>query len=382
MRILAVDTSTTAATAAITEDGRLVAESTLNISRAHSQRIMGIIDELFKKSGIKPSDIDLFACSSGPGSFTGLRIGASIIKGMAQTFKKPVAAVPTLDALAYNLFNCTGLVCPMLDAQREMVYSNLYRWEKGRLKKLEDLGVISIIELVELIRTKAEPVTFLGDAVALFEKDLEKSLEEYYVADAGSLLPRASSCAAIAVDMYEKGNTDAYDTFRLTYIRKSQAEVEYEKKQAIQLQDMVIEDIDQVCEIENLSFKTPWSRESFEAEILTNKLARYMVAKVYGKIAAYGGMWIVLDEGHITNIAVHPDYRGRKIGEKLVLSLLEKAAGCGAGNITLEVRESNTTARNLYRKLGFVDSGIRRGYYSDTGEDAVIMWKKLAQMNE
>ncbi|HWR61485.1 MAG TPA: tRNA (adenosine(37)-N6)-threonylcarbamoyltransferase complex dimerization subunit type 1 TsaB [Clostridia bacterium] len=378
MKILAVDTSTTAATAAITEDGRLVAEFTLNISRAHSQKIMGIIDELFKKSGFKPSDIDLFACTAGPGSFTGLRIGASIIKGMAQTFKKPVAAVPTLDALAYSLYNCTGLVCPMLDAQREMVYSNLYCWEKGRLKKLEDLGAIKIGDLTGLLREKAVPATFLGDGVQLFEKNLKNDLEEYYVANAGSLLPRASACAAVALELYEKGLTDSYDTFKLTYIRKSQAEVEYEKKRAIQLQDMSIDDIDQVCEIEKLSFKTPWSRESFEAEISGNKLARYVVAKVGGKVAAYGGMWIVLDEGHITNIAVHPDYRGMKLGEKLVLSMLEKARSCGALNITLEVRNSNTVARNLYRKLGFVDSGIRKGYYSDTGEDAVIMWKKLA----
>lgn len=377
MKILAVDTSTTAATAAITEDGRLVAEFTLNISRAHSQKIMGIIDELFKKSGFKPSDMDLFACSAGPGSFTGLRIGASIIKGMAQTFKKPVAAVPTLDALAYSLYNCAGLVCPMLDAQREMVYSNLYCWEKGRLKKLEGLGAIKIGDLTGLLREKAVPVTFLGDGVQLFEKNLKNDLEEYYVANAGSLLPRASACAAVALEMYEKGFTDSYDTFKLTYIRKSQAEVEYEKKRAIQLQDMSIDDIDQVCEIENLSFKTPWSRESFEAEISGNNLARYVVAKVDGKVAAYGGMWIVLDEGHITNIAVHPDYRGMKLGEKLVLSMLEKARSCGALNITLEVRTSNTVARNLYRKLGFVDSGIRKGYYSDTGEDAAIMWKKL-----
>ena len=151
MKILAVDTSTSAATAAIMEDGRLITEFILNISRAHSQKIMGIIDELFVKSGIKPSEIDLYACSAGPGSFTGLRIGAAIIKGMAQTFGKPVAAVPTLDAMAYSLYNCTGLICPMLDAQREMVYSSLYCWDKGRLKKLQDLGVIKIEELTRLI---------------------------------------------------------------------------------------------------------------------------------------------------------------------------------------------------------------------------------------
>ncbi len=377
MKILAVDTSTTAATAAIVEDGRLIAEYILNISRAHSQKIMGIIDELFKKSGIKPSEIDLFACSSGPGSFTGLRIGASIIKGMAQTFGKPVAGVPTLDALAYSLYNCTGLICPMLDAQRGMVYSCLYSWEKGRLAKREDLSVIQIEDLIKVVKEKSVPVTFLGDGALLFEENLKKGLEEYYIAPYDSLLPRASSCAALAFEMYNKGLVDTYNSFRLTYIRKSQAEVEYEKKHKVELQNMSYEDIDQVCEIEKLSFTTPWSRESFEAEITKNNLARYIAAKVDGKVAAYGGMWIVLDEGHITNIAVHPDYRGQKIGEKLVQALIRTAKENKVSSITLEVRASNEVARNLYKKLGFEDSGLRKGYYSDTGEDAVIMWKKL-----
>lgn len=377
MKILAVDTSTTAATAAIMEDGRVVAEYVLNISRAHSQRIMGIIDELFVKSGIEPAEIDLYACSAGPGSFTGLRIGAAIIKGMAQTFRKPVAAVPTLDALAYNLYNCGGIVCPMLDAQREMVYSNIYCWNGGKLEKLQDLGVISIDDLMALVTEKAIPVTFLGDGVLLFEEKLKNGVANCNIAAAGSLLPRASSCASVAAAMYENGQVGDYASFKLTYIRKSQAEVEYEKKQKVELQGMGIKDIDEVCEIENLSFNTPWSRESFEAEILKNHLARYVVAKIDGRVVAYGGMWIVLDEAHITNIAVHPDYRGRRIGEKLVQEMLETAKKCGAGSITLEVRASNDVARKLYRKLGFTDSGVRKGYYSDTGEDAIIMWNKL-----
>jgi len=378
MKILAVDTSTSAATAAIMEDGRLISEYILNINRAHSQKIMGIIDELFRKSGIKPAEIDLYACSAGPGSFTGLRIGASIIKGMAQTFGKPIAGVPTLDALAYNLYNCSGLICPMLDAQRGMVYSSLYSWENGSLVKLTELRVILMEDLIKLIKDKAVPTTFLGDGALLFEENLKKGLGEYYVAPADSLLPRASSCAKIAMEMYDKGSFDTYNSFRLTYIRKSQAEVEYEKKQNIELKNMSFEDINQVCEIENLSFAIPWSRESFESELLQNNLARYIVAKVDGRVAAYGGMWIVIDEAHITNIAVHPDYRGQKIGEKLVRAMLQTAKENKADRITLEVRASNDAARKLYKKLGFMDSGIRKGYYADTGEDAVIMWKELA----
>lgn len=377
MKILAVDTSTSAATAAIMEDGRLVSEYILNISRAHSQKIMGIIDELFSKTGIKPADIDLYACSSGPGSFTGLRIGASIIKGMAQTFNKPVAGVPTLDALAYNLYNCTGLVCPMLDAQRGMVYSAIYAWENGRLVKLTGQRAILLEDFLMQVKEKSAPAVFLGDGALLYEEKLKSGDEEFYMAPSGSLLPRASSCGALAKEMYDKGIYTSYNNFKLTYIRKSQAEAEYEKKQKIEIADMSAEDIDLVCEIESLSFKTPWSRESFAEELTKNSLARYIVAKVDGKVAAYGGMWIVLDEGHITNIAVHPDYRGRKIGEKLVRALIQKAKDNNAASITLEVRASNDAARSLYKKLGFEDSGIRKGYYADSGEDAIIMWKTL-----
>ncbi|HQJ36406.1 MAG TPA: ribosomal protein S18-alanine N-acetyltransferase [Clostridia bacterium] len=140
---------------------------------------------------------------------------------------------------------------------------------------------------------------------------------------------------------------------------------------------MSLDDIDQVVEIENLSFTSPWSRESFESE-LKNNLARYIVARVNGKVAAYGGMWIILDEAHITNIAVHPEFRERKIGEKLVKEMLRTAKENKAEHITLEVRASNDAARKLYEKLGFKDSGTRKGYYADTGEDAVIMWNELS----
>jgi tRNA threonylcarbamoyl adenosine modification protein YeaZ/ribosomal-protein-alanine acetyltransferase len=377
MRILAVDTSTTAATAAIMEDGRLTAETILNISRAHSQRIMGLIDELFKKSGLTPSDIDVFACSAGPGSFTGLRIGASVIKGMAQVARKPVVAVPTLDALAYNLFNCSGFVCPILDAQRGMVYSNIYSWDKGLLIKNSEFGVIHIDELIMLIKEKAIHTTFLGDAVELHKDRLEEGLSYYSIAPSDQLLPRAASCAALAIDLFNKGKFDSYDSLRLTYIRKSQAEVEYDEKHKTEFVEMKKEDLNRVLEIERLSFLTPWSRESFEDELEKNKLAKYVVAKVDGITAGYGGMWIILDEGHITNIAVHPDYRGWKLGERITQALLKIAEENNVKRVTLEVRASNDTARNMYKKLGFIDNGIRKGYYSDSGEDAIIMWKEL-----
>jgi [ribosomal protein S18]-alanine N-acetyltransferase len=136
---------------------------------------------------------------------------------------------------------------------------------------------------------------------------------------------------------------------------------------------MKIEDIDEVLVIEALSFATPWSREAFTMEICDNRCARYLVAKGT-KVLGYVGMWIIMDEGHITNIAVHPDYRGNKIGEALLKAIIKLASSIGITQMTLEVRKSNKIAQNLYLKLGFEVCGIRKKYYSNNKEDALIMW--------
>ena len=132
------------------------------------------------------------------------------------------------------------------------------------------------------------------------------------------------------------------------------------------------EHIDGVAEIERSSFKDPWSRAAFERE-LENPVAVYVVALYCGRVIAYGGLWHILDEGHITNIAVSEGFRGKGVGDALVGRLLETAAGMGMRRFTLEVRVSNSAARSLYEKHGFVCAGIRRGYYQD-GEDAAIYW--------
>lgn len=132
-------------------------------------------------------------------------------------------------------------------------------------------------------------------------------------------------------------------------------------------------DIDGVLEVSNLSFSSPWSRVSYEQE-LSNSLARYFVAKVDDKIVGFIGTWIIVDESHITNVAVHPDYRNLKIASKLIESMLNycKEKNCTA--YTLEVRESNKAAISLYKKHGFKIDGIRKEYYQDNKEDALLMW--------
>ena len=135
---------------------------------------------------------------------------------------------------------------------------------------------------------------------------------------------------------------------------------------------MSIDDVDAVHAIEAACFKTPWSKESFYREVTENACARYMVVREDGTAIAYAGIWFVLDEGHITNIAVHPDRRRMGYGERVTRGLIRLAADSGMNWMTLEVRRSNTAAQNLYHKLGFIDVGYRKRYYENS-EDALIM---------
>jgi ribosomal-protein-alanine N-acetyltransferase len=137
------------------------------------------------------------------------------------------------------------------------------------------------------------------------------------------------------------------------------------------------EDIDQVLEVEHASFTLPWSREAFYNELHNNKFAVYIVLEHEERIIGYCGVWIVIDEAHVTNVAILPEYRGRKLGDAMMRKLMSVAREMGARSMTLEVRVSNYIAQSLYRKMGFQNGGIRKNYYSDNLEDALVMWVNL-----
>ena len=143
----------------------------------------------------------------------------------------------------------------------------------------------------------------------------------------------------------------------------------------IEICSLKLEHIDRILVIDSLCFPTPWSRESLEKEIENSELTKYVIAKKSGIVIGYAGMWIILDEGHITNIAVHPEYRGIGVGSLLLEALIEICKIEFIKSMTLEVRESNARAQNLYKKYGFLQNGIRKGYYRDNKENALIMWK-------
>ncbi|WP_366922914.1 ribosomal protein S18-alanine N-acetyltransferase [Metallumcola ferriviriculae] len=140
---------------------------------------------------------------------------------------------------------------------------------------------------------------------------------------------------------------------------------------------MELRHLPQVLEIEKHSFPTPWSKRAFEGEIRHNRFAHYYVCLLEKKVAGYAGMWLILDEAHITNIAVAREFRGLDFGKRMLLFLMQQTLLHGADKMTLEVRPSNLTARELYKGMGFAEAGVRKGYYTDNNEDAIIMWKHL-----
>ncbi len=143
------------------------------------------------------------------------------------------------------------------------------------------------------------------------------------------------------------------------------------------IRDMKESDLDRIMEIEEKSFNPPWSREAFLLELTKNLLAKYIVAEVDGQVVGYGGIWLIIDEGHVTNIAVDEEYRGKGIGSKILEGLIQICRDRNMTAMTLEVRKSNVVAQSLYRKYGFKEYGIRKGYYQDNNEDAIIMWKDI-----
>jgi ribosomal-protein-alanine N-acetyltransferase len=144
--------------------------------------------------------------------------------------------------------------------------------------------------------------------------------------------------------------------------------------QRLQIEPMVADDISAVLQIESVSFTTAWPANAFSNELTENKLAHYFVGRIDDEIVAYGGIWVILEDSHVTTIAVDPEHRGRGLGEQLLIHLLDEAMTRGASWITLEVRESNDVAQRLYRKYGFTNVSVRRAYYSDNNENAVVMW--------
>lgn len=229
MKILAVDTTGQTASVAIIAQDTILAEYSIHYNMTHSQTIMPMIDEICNRVHLDLSELDYVACCCGPGSFTGLRIGAATVKGLALGLNIPVVAVPTLDALAYNIFDTDVVICPIMDARRQQVYTAFYEWKEGELCKLTEYSAISIQEVIDKAKGYPQKVVFLGDGVAVHEQLLLNE-NHFDIVPVHCRLQRAASVAVLAKKMAEQGKVIKGNELELIYLRKPQAEREREQK--------------------------------------------------------------------------------------------------------------------------------------------------------
>jgi tRNA threonylcarbamoyladenosine biosynthesis protein TsaB len=234
MIVLSIDSATESASCAILDNEKLLGEVSLNNKKQHSVVLMPLVDSLLKNLKLTIKDIDGFVISKGPGSFTGLRIGMSMVKGLSQGSNKPFASVSSLDALAYNMAYTEGIICPILDALRDNIYTALYSFENGILVKNTDYMALHIDELIELLKDQNKAVTFIGDAVDKFRDKLQESLQKVSFAPKHLNLARASSLGELGQKLLEDGVYDDLYTSAPIYLRKPQAEREYDKKMGIE----------------------------------------------------------------------------------------------------------------------------------------------------
>lgn len=222
MKILSLDSSATVATVALFEDGRLLAEITLNNGNTHSETLLPMVETILRAYGETVDGIDFFAATTGPGSFTGVRIGAATVKGLAFSTGKPCVEVSTLEAIAENLTARDGLICPVMNARRSQVYTALFKAEGGVLTRLMPDSALSIEELDGILSEYGEPVSFAGDGYSITVNALK---ETTFIPTPERLRHQsAASVASVAYRKALKGETVSDKEMKVTYLRPSQAE--------------------------------------------------------------------------------------------------------------------------------------------------------------
>ena len=233
MIVLSMDSSSLVTTVALLKDEHLLGEFTLNFKREHSVILMEKIEMLLKDCNIDISEVDGFVVSKGPGSFTGLRIGMATVKGLSMGSNKPYLSISSLDALAYSLVNFDGIICPIIDALRDSVFTCMYKSSNGELSKIIDYSALSLDELVEVLQQKDEPVIFTGDGVYKYKEYLLEKLPNAKFAPNHLSVVRASALGELGMELLRKGQYDDMKSSPL-YLKKPQAERELEQRMKMQ----------------------------------------------------------------------------------------------------------------------------------------------------
>ncbi|SFR73562.1 tRNA (adenosine(37)-N6)-threonylcarbamoyltransferase complex dimerization subunit type 1 TsaB [Anaeromicropila populeti] len=232
MIILGIDSSGLVASVAVLRDGEIIGEYTINYKKTHSQTLLPMLDELVKMLELKLEQIDAIAVAGGPGSFTGLRIGAATAKGLGLALDKPIVSVPTVDSLAYNLFGTDKIICPIMDARRNQVYTGLYEFQGKEFNVILQQNASSIEDILLKVKEVGRDVIFLGDGVPVYQEIIQSILKTgYFFAPPHLARQRAASIAALGAVYFDKGVCESAQEHKPVYLRLSQAERELLEKQ-------------------------------------------------------------------------------------------------------------------------------------------------------
>ena len=392
MKVLAIESSGLTASVAVVEETRTVAEYTVDYKKIHSQTLLPMIDEVVRMTDLDLSEINAIAVSGGPGSFTGLRIGSATAKGLGLALDKPLIHVPTVDGLAYQVYGCRDIICPIMDARRNQVYTGIYTFSASAGKKegtrevdpvfqvLRMQMAIAVEDLIRRLNNYNRPVVFLGDGVPVYREMLSAGLKvPYSFAPSYMNRQRAAVVGALGIRYYQAGKYETAMEHQPEYLRQSQAERERaqrEKTAKLVIRELKAEDAAAAAEIEYQSFPDPWSQNGI-LDTVSNPSTVCLLAEKAGKAVGYLFAYKAGDEAEIARIAVAGEQKRQGVGKSLMRTLEEIGKKKQIRRLLLDVRESNREARAFYEKMAFQEDGVRRGFYQDPPEDAVLMSREL-----
>ncbi len=391
MKVLAIDSSGLTATVAIVEDEQTIAEYTVNYKKTHSQTLLPMIDEIVRMVEMDLTAVDAIAVAGGPGSFTGLRIGSATAKGLGLALDKPLIHVPTVDAMAYSVYGCEDIICPIMDARRSQVYTGIYTFVPKKadeeteqmeyaFKVLRVQMAVSVEDLIRRLNVYGRRVVFLGDGVPVYKEMLSKGLEvPYFFAPSFMNRQRAAAVGALGIRYYQTGRYETAAEHRPDYLRVSQAErerAEREKHAVPKVRRMTMEDGAAVAEMEHQLFFDAWSEKSI-LETLSQPNSICLMAEKAGRAAGYILAYRAADEAEIARIAVAKELQRQGVARALLDDFESVCRAQEINKLLLDVRSGNMAARALYEKSGFQEDGIRQRFYRDPEEDAVLMSKAI-----
>lgn len=387
---LAIEAATDHVEVLVQADGEPLAHEVEEVGHGHTRRLTPLVGAALERAGVRPLALHWIAVDVGPGSFTGVRVGLATGEALALAAGARLIGASSLAALAHAAGARRALVVPLVPAGRRDLYAGFFRaGSRGIVTLLAAPRVGPVPELLEAVAEARDvadlpAVRFVGPGAAREQAALERahpgSTEPAFRFVGLSALDLAA--AALAAGGARAGLPAAGEAPFPCYVRPAQAEERVRHAATagdpVSLRPMEERDLTRIAEVERAVFDDPWPESFFRGE-LAQAGVHARVAEFAGELAGYSVAWLGAGTGHLGNLAVVPGRRRRGIAARLLADLLERAAAAGAATLSLEVRASNVAAQGLYRAHGFRLAGVRRRYYRDTGEDALIMeWRAPA----